>query len=135
MSDDENDLENTESIEELCSTLHKSSMLIASLFDETYDQFRSIRKKVKHETISLEDVPLHPRAQTRKWLAAHGLSESLTFQEFFSYVLDLLAKEQRLILTRRSVRPNAELAKLFHVEAEQELHILEFLSQIPTLFH
>jgi hypothetical protein len=139
MSDDDTHLEDlpedSEAIEELCSTLHKSSMLVASLFDETYEQFRSLRKKVKYETISLEDVPLYPRSATRKWLTRHNLSESLTFQEFFAYVLDLLAKEHRLILARRTVLPNKELAKLFQVEAEREIHILEFLSHIPLMFH
>jgi hypothetical protein len=131
---EEEEIDDT-TIEELCEALHKSSQQIAELYNDTYIQFRGMKKKVKEEMNSMDKQALKPKAHAKKWIAAHDLPETPTFYEFFEKVCDDLAKEQRLDLATRTLVPTKEIAKLFRVKENEPIHILDFIMQAPEIFH
>lgn len=127
--------EDSENLQELCQSLQTSSLQLADAIEDTYQHFKLIRRKVKDEEYSLDKMPLKPRAHTRAWMAAHGLPEQVCFEEFFAVILDELAKDNRLDLSARSLLPNTHLAALCKIPVDQPIHIMDFLSLVPTLFH
>ncbi len=121
-------------IDELCIALRKSTEQIASLYNDTYMQFRGMRKKLREEMTTMDKQPLRPKSNTKKWLVKHGLAETSSFHEFFGKVCDELAKEHRLDISHRTVLPNKEIAKLFQVPVDEPIHIIDFIKQAPELF-
>lgn len=121
-------------IDELCEALKKSSDQIATLYEDTYTQFRGMRKKIKEEMHSMDKLPLKPKAHAKKWLEKHSLPENPTFEEVFGKICDELNKDHRLNIANRTLTPNKEIAKLFHVKADEPIHIFDFLMQAPEVF-
>lgn len=122
-------------IEDLCHSLQKSSQTLLLQFEETYQQFKLMRSKVKEQSVVLDTMGLKPRAHTRKWLHLHSLPETISFGEFFDVVLTRLAKENRLSLTGRTVKAPTDIAELFDVPEEVPLSIFHFLERAPLVFH
>lgn len=124
-----------ESLKELCQSLQRSSLQLAETVEDTYTHFKGLRRKVKEEEYSLDKMPLKPRAHTRKWLEAKGLSEKITYTEFFEEVLKELSQDNRLDLSARTLVPTNSLATLLKIPKENPIHIIDFISLAPTLFH
>ena len=125
-------------IEDLCSSLRKSSMDVANLYNDTFVQMKMLKKKMKEQesdTYSLNTMALKPKPHTKLWLKKNKLYRELSFHEFFTYVCHILAKEHRLDLSKRTVTPSEDIAQLFHVPAEQPIHILDFIERTPELFY
>lgn len=131
--EDESDLDSV-GIDELCQALDKSCKQVADLYNDTYMQFRGLRKKVKDEMHTLDRQPLKPKPHVKRWLKKHNLSETPSFQEFFAVVCDELSKSDRLDLTNRTLTPTKEIASLFRVEAEVAIHVLDLLMQATEVF-
>jgi hypothetical protein len=131
--EDESDLDSVD-LDELCQALDKSCKQVADLYNDTYMQFRGLRKKVKDELNTLDRQPLKPKPHVKKWLKKQNLPESPTFHEFFEVVCDQLTKEDRLDLSQRTVRPTKEIATLFHIEAEKPIHVLDLLVHATEVF-
>jgi hypothetical protein len=131
--EEESDLDSV-GVDELCQALDKSCRLVTDLYNDTYMQFRGLRKKVKEEMHTLDRQPLKPKPHVKRWLKKHNLPETPTFQEFFEVVCDELQKEDRLDLSQRTLTPTKEIAKLFCVEADSPIHILDFLMQATEVF-
>jgi hypothetical protein len=132
--EEESDLDSV-GIDDLCEALNKSCKQVTDLYNDTYMQFRGLRKKVKEEMQTMDRQPLKPKsASVKKWLKSHNLPETPTFQEFFDVVCSELQKEDRLNLSDRTVTPTKDIAKLFCVEAETPIHVLEFLMQATEVF-
>jgi hypothetical protein len=127
--------DNGQNLKELCQSLQQSSLQLATAVEDTYQHFKLIRRKVKEEEHSLDKLPLKPRAHTRKWLEAHGLPEQCNYADFFTEVLNELSKEDRLDLSRRTLVPNASLAALVKIPVDVPIHIMDFISLTPTMFH
>jgi hypothetical protein len=125
----------TENLSEICHSLQKSSVKFAEEFETTYQQFKLFRKKVKAESSTLDAVPLKPRAHTRKWLEANGLSQEISFGDFFDFLLSQLAARKRLDLTSRSLLPTKDVANLYRIPVEKPISIFDLLERTPTLFH
>lgn len=132
--EDESDLDSGE-IDELCQALNKSCKQVTELYNDTYMQFRGLRKKVKDEMHTLDHQPLKPKAHVKRWLKKHNLPDTPSFQEFFEVICDELTKEDRLNLSERTVMPTKEIANLFNIEAEKPIHILDLLMQATEVFH
>jgi len=125
-------------IEDLCSSLRKSSMEVANLYNDTFVQMKMLKKKMKEqesETYSLNTMPVTPKPHTKLWLKKNKLYRAISFHEFFTYVCEELAKENRLDLSKRTVTPSEDIAQLFQVPAEQPIHILDFIERTPELFY
>ena len=122
-------------IDELCQALNKSCKQVTDLYNDTYMQFRGLRKKVKDEMNTLDRHPLKPKTHVKRWLKKHTLPETPSFQEFFEVICNELAKEDRLNLSARTVTPTKEIASLFNIEAEKPIHILDLLMQATEVFH
>ena len=132
--EEESDLDSV-GIDELCQALNKSCKQVTDLYNDTYMQFRGLRKKVKEEMHTMDRQPLKPKsASVKKWLKSHNLPETPTFQEFFDVVCSELQKEDRLNLSDRTITPTKEIAKLFSVKAETPIHVLDFLTQATEVF-
>jgi hypothetical protein len=132
--EEESDLDSV-GIDELCQALDKSCKQVTDLYNDTYMQFRGLRKKVKDEMHTMDRHPLKPKsAFVKKWLKTHNLPETPTFQEFFEVVCDELQKDDRLNLSERTITPTKEIAKLFSVEAEIPIHVLDFIMQATEVF-
>ena len=125
-------------IEDLCSSLRKSSMEVVNLYNDTFVQMRAFKKKLKDQesaTYTLHTVPLKAKPHTKLWLKKNKLYREISFQEFFAFVCEELAKENRLDLSKRTVKPSEDIALLFGVPAEQPIHILDFIERTPELFY
>lgn len=125
-------------IDDLCSSLRKSSMEIVNLYNDTFVQMKMLKKKMKEQesdTYSLNNVALTPKPHTKLWLKKNKLYRAITFHEFFTYVCETLAKENRLDLSKRTVTPSEDIAQLFQIPVEQPIHILDFIEQTPELFY
>jgi hypothetical protein len=125
-------------IEDLCSSLRKSSMEVVNLYNDTFVQMRAFKKKLKEQesaTYSLNTVALKAKPHTKLWLKKNKLYREISFQEFFAFVCEELAKENRLDLSKRTVKPSEDIALLFGVPAEQPIHILDFIERTPELFY
>lgn len=131
--EEESDLDSV-GIDELCQALDKSCKEVTDLYNDTYMQFRGLRKKVKDEMHTLDRQPLKPKPHIKRWLKKHNLPETPTFQEFFGVICDVLAKEDRLDLSQRTLKPTKEIASLFRIEAETPIHVLDLLMQAPEVF-
>jgi hypothetical protein len=125
----------TENLSDICQTLQKSSIQFAQEFESTYQQFKLLRKKVKDESAALDEMPLKPRAATRKWLAAKGLSNEVTFTLFFETLLNQLAADHRLDLTNRTIIPTKDIASLYQIPLDVPISIFDILERTPLLFH
>jgi len=132
--EDESDLDSID-LDELCQALNKSCKQVTELYNDTYMQFRGLRKKVKDELNTLDRLPLTPKPHVKRWLKKHKLSETPSFQEFFEIVCAELTKEDRLNLSARTITPTKEIASLFHIEAEKPIHVLDLLMQATEVFH
>lgn len=132
--EEESDLDSV-GIDELCQALDKSCREVTDLYNDTYMTFRGMRRKVKDEMHTMDRQPLKPKSHAKKWIQAHGLSETPTFQEFFNAICTDLQAEDRLDLTYRTVTPTKEIAKLFRIEENKPIHILDFLVLAPEIFH
>ena len=130
---EEEEIDDT-TIEELCQALQKSSQQVTELYNDTYLQFRGLRKKVRDEMNTMDKQPLKPKAHAKKWMVSHGLSEKPTFHEFFEKVCDDLANEHRLDLAHRTLTPNKEIAKLFRIKENEPIHIMDFIVQATEVF-
>jgi hypothetical protein len=131
--EEESDLDSV-GIDELCQALDKSCKQVTDLYNDTYMQFRGLRKKVKDEMHTLDRHPLKPKSHVKRWLKKHNLSETPSFQEFFAVVCDELTKGDRLNLSERTVTPTKEIANLFNIEAEKPIHVLDLLMQATEVF-
>ena len=131
--EEESDLDST-GVEELCQALNKSCQQVTDLYNDTYMQFRGLRKKVKEEMHTMDYQPLKPKSHVKKWLQNHELPETPTFHEFFAAVCHDLKREDRLDITHRTVTPTKEIAKLFRVEENKPIHIFDLLLQVPEVF-
>ncbi len=80
--EEESDLDSV-GIEELCEALNKSCKQVTEVYNDTYMQFRGLRKKVKDEMHTMDHQALKPKAHAKKWIQAHGLSETPSFHDFF----------------------------------------------------
>ena len=63
-------------IEDLCSSLRKSSMEVANLYNDTFVQMKMLKKKMKEqesETYSLNTMPVTPKPHTKLWLKNNKL--------------------------------------------------------------
>lgn len=125
----------TENLSDICQSLQKSSLQFAQEFESTYQQFKLFRKKVKDESAALDEMPLKPRAHTRKWLEQHGLGQEITFTVFFEALLNELATEKRLDLTTRTVIPTKEIASLYRIPQDTAISVFDLLERTPVLFH
>jgi hypothetical protein len=125
----------TENLSDICQSLQKSSLQFAQEFESTYQQFKLFRKKVKDESAALDEMPLKPRAHTRKWLEAHGLCQEISFTRFFETVLNELASEKRLDLTTRSLIPTKDIASLYRIPQDTPISVFDLLERTPVLFH
>lgn len=125
----------TENLSDICQSLQKSSLQFAQEFESTYQQFKLFRKKVKDESAALDEMPLKPRAHTRKWLERHGLSQEITFTVFFEALLNELATEKRLDLTTRTLIPTKEIASLYRIPQDTAISVFDLLERTPVLFH
>lgn len=132
--EDESDIDSV-GIDELCEVLDRSCKQVTDLYNDTYMQFRGLRKKVKDEMNTLDRTPLKPKSHVKRWLRKHNLSETPTFQEFFGVICDELTKGDRLDLSSRTVRPTKEIASLFQIEAETPIHVLDLLMKSTEVFH
>jgi hypothetical protein len=132
--EEESDLDSV-GIDELCQALNKSCKQVTDLYNDTYMQFRGLRKKVKDEIHTLDCHPLKPKPHVKRWLKKHNLPETPSFQEFFGAVCDELTKGDRLNLSERTVTPTKEIANLFNIEAEKPIHVLDLLMQATEVFH
>lgn len=130
---EEEEIDDT-TIEELCQALQKSSQQVTELYNDTYLQFRGLRKKVRDEMNTMDRQPLKPKAHAKKWMISHDLPETPTFHAFFEKVCDDLAKEHRLDLAHRTLTPNKEIAKLFRIQENQAIHIMDFIVQATEVF-
>lgn len=131
--EDESDLDSVD-LGELCEILDKSCKQVADLYNDTYMHFRGLRKKVKDEMHTLDRQALKPKPHVKRWLKKQNLSETPSFHEFFEVVCDQLTKEDRLDLSKRTVRPTKEIANLFNIEAETPIHVLDLLMQATEVF-
>jgi hypothetical protein len=131
--EEESDLDSV-GIEELCDALNKSCKQITEVYNDTYMQFRGLRKKVKDEMHTMDYQPLKPKAHAKKWIVAHGLSDTPSFHDFFEAVCKELKEEDRLNITDRTLIPNKDIAKLFKVPVDQPIHIFDFLPLVPEVF-
>ena len=131
--EEESDLDSV-GIDELCVALNKSCKEVTDLYNDTYMQFRGLRKKVKDELNTMDRQPLKPKSHVKRWLKKHNLSDTPSFQEFFGVICDELAKEDRLDLSTRTIKPTKEIAMLFRVEAETPIHVLDLLMRAPEVF-
>lgn len=131
--EEESDLDSV-GIDELCQALDKSCKQVTELYNDTYMQFRGLRKKVKDEMNTLDRQPLKPKSHVKRWLKKHNLPDTPTFEEFFGEVCNVLTKDDRLNLSERTVTPTKEIAQLFCVEAEKPIHILDLLVQATEVF-
>jgi hypothetical protein len=132
--EDESDLDSI-GIDELCDALNKSCKQVTELYNDTYMQFRGLRKKVKDEMHTLDRQPLKPKSHVKRWLKKHKLPETPTFQEFFAEVCSQLEKEDRLDLSKRTVTPTKDIAQLFQIEAETPIHVVDLLMKATEVFH
>ncbi len=132
--EDESDLDSV-GVEELCKALNDSCKQVTDLYNDTYMQFRGLKKKVKDELHTLDRHPLKPRAHVKKWLQSHELPDCPSFQEFFEAVCRDLKREDRLDITARTVTPTKEVAKLFKIKENQPIHIFDLLLRAPEVFH
>lgn len=123
------------SLQDLCQSLQKSSQNLLTQFEETYQHFKLMRRKVKDQSIVLDTIDLKPRAHTRKWLTLHSLPETITFSEFFDFILTRLARENRLSLTGRTIKAPKDIADLFDIPEEVPISIFHFLERAPLVFH
>ncbi len=125
----------TENLSDICRSLQKSSLQFAQEFESTYQQFKLFRKKVKDESAALDEMPLKPRAATRKWLETHGIMTEVSFTRFFETLLNQLAAEKRLDLTSRTVIPTRDIAALYQIPVETPISVFDLLERTPVLFH
>lgn len=125
-------------IEDLCSSLRKSSIEVENLYNDTFMHMRAFKKKLKDQewsTNSLHTVPLKAKPHTKLWLKKNKLYRGISFQEFFAFICDELAKENRLDLSKRTIKPSEDIAVLFNIPADQPIHILDFIERTPDLFY
>ena len=131
--EEESDLDSV-GVEELCHALTTSCKQITDIYNDTCVQFHGLRKKVKEEMHTMDYQPLKPKAHAKKWILAHGLSETPSFHDFFEAVCNELKGEDRLNITDRTLTPNKDIAKLFKVPENQPIHIFDFLLLVPDVF-
>ena len=132
--EEESDLDSV-GVEELCQALQTSCKQITDVYNDTYLQFRGLRKKVKEELHTMNHQPLKPKAHAKKWIQSHGLSETPSFHEFFEAICHELKAEDRLDITNRTLTPTKDIAKLFKIAENQPIHIFDFLLLVPSVFH
>jgi hypothetical protein len=131
--EEESDLDSV-GVEELCQALSKSCKQVTEVYNDTYMQFRGLRKKVKDELHTMDHQPLKPKAHAKKWIQAHGLPETPSFHDFFEAICKELQDEDRLDITNRTLIPTKDIAKLFKVPANEPIHIFDFLLLVPDVF-
>jgi hypothetical protein len=131
--EEESDLDSV-GLEDLCNALNKSCRQVTEIYNDTYMQFRGLRKKVKDEMHTMDHQPLKPKAHAKKWIQAHGLSETPTFHDVFEAICEDLKGEDRLDLTNRTLTPTKEIAKLFKIPENKPIHIFDFLLLVPEVF-
>ena len=79
-------------IEDLCSSLRKSSMEVVNLYNDTFVQMRAFKKKLKEQesaTYSLHTVPLKAKPHTKLWLKKNKLYRVTSICKYCIYLRNI----------------------------------------------
>jgi hypothetical protein len=135
--DNEQSDTDSESYKEMCRNLRSHSKRVDKELDECMKRFKIIRRKVQEEQADFTEAALQPRPDTLKWLKAHDISATPTFQEFFSAFLQAHKDNERLDISARTIRLHKDALTMFGFTNTQEepICLLKLLSRMPEAFY
>lgn len=119
--------ESESSLEEILETLTRTAKGMEISLFEARVQMRMVQKKVSAE------VALQPRAKVRTWLEKRGRPVTADIEEFFEWLLEEHAQDDRLDVSARSIILNADAQHLFGL-GKQPIAFLDLLEHLPKVY-
>lgn len=129
MESDEEDV----SLKQLFGSLKQTAKHIRSQIDESLYHMHQFEKNLKDEEVPT--IPLRPTKRLRKWLIRRDLAVETSFSEFFDRFLQEHSEENRLDLSGKTIRMNADACSLFRIhEINPVVSLWDLLAKFPLLY-